>query len=312
MSSRRDGATPLRDGERDTRGGGGRGGREETPASTPSYHYNSWTKDRKKTGQTPVVGSGDSDARDDRKSSGKPADMDGDGGEGGPMSERDKEQWDAEQEKLDRSWYDMEEGGGYQEEGSNPFMMNDDVVASKEAKRAGEKHVKSGVSQRKAGLNEDRDKWEEGRLISSGVVTTTGLVTGAIYRRLGSLEMPHRQIHRVWLPGHFCGHTRSAAACHCQADSDRFLAVAVATLTTMTPRRREHSSWFTIQSRRFWTVPSPDKIDGIQILQFALCFESIDVALIVRSRQECLHAPAEDDYAGEGPDRGHVTGCTQG
>ena len=144
---------------------------DETPASTPSYHYNSWASNRKKTGQTPAR---DGDDRDNRRSTGKPADMDDtDGDVAGQMTERDCEQWEAEQARLDRSWYDMEEGG-YQEQGSNPFMMNDSKVEELEAKRSKEKMVKAGISQRKAGLNEDRDRWEEGRLISSGVVTQLG------------------------------------------------------------------------------------------------------------------------------------------
>ena len=98
-------------------------------------------------------------------------DADGGGiGDEGQMTERDREQWEAEQARLDRSWYDMEEGG-YQDQGSDPFMMNASKVEELETKRSKEKMVKAGVSQRKAGLNEDRDRWEEGRLISSGVVT---------------------------------------------------------------------------------------------------------------------------------------------
>ena len=175
-SSARQGATPLRPEEREGGDSLGRGRADETPMSTPSYHYNSWAANRKKSGQTPSTGGGGGGAgAKDRRSTGKPADLD-DGGEGGAdaeMSESDREQWEAEQTRLDRSWYDMEEGGA--QEDANPFMMSDSKVAEKEAQRSRDgKVARPGVSERRAGLNEDRDRWEENRLIGSGVVTSTG------------------------------------------------------------------------------------------------------------------------------------------
>eukprot|EP01052_Picozoa_sp_SAG31_P011667 SAG31_NODE_665_length_12992_cov_3.676181_1_plen_1090_part_00 len=176
-SSRRGGMTPLPTPEREDLNS--RSNPDNTPMATPSYHYNSWTKDRKRSGQTPA-GAGAGDGGD------KAADADeldktrGTIGRRGRQAEfdplqaqRDREAWEEEDKRLDRSWYDMEEGSYARDEGSNPFMMDDTTAAMREAKMQKEKIGKMS-SNRRAGLHEDRDRWEENRLIGSGVVTQKG------------------------------------------------------------------------------------------------------------------------------------------
>lgn len=58
--------------------------------ATPAYKFNNWVKDRRKTGATPGVGS-----------------------EYGKLkwnSEEDKQMWEEEQRRIDREWYNIDEG----------------------------------------------------------------------------------------------------------------------------------------------------------------------------------------------------------
>lgn len=63
--------------------------KNETPRFTPAYKYNAWVKDRKKTGATPGL-----DNNEHLKWN----------------NEDDKELWEEEQKRIDREWYNMDEG----------------------------------------------------------------------------------------------------------------------------------------------------------------------------------------------------------
>lgn len=63
--------------------------KNETPRVTPAHKYNAWMKDRKKTGATPGVGNDEDLKWND---------------------EDDKELWEEEQKRIDREWYNMDEG----------------------------------------------------------------------------------------------------------------------------------------------------------------------------------------------------------
>lgn len=70
---------------------------ENTPRATPAYNYNSWANDRKKSGATPS-----------NQSSRQPW----------GQSKEDRDLWEEEQRRLDREWYNIDEG--YDDE-NNPF-----------------------------------------------------------------------------------------------------------------------------------------------------------------------------------------------
>lgn len=63
---------------------------EGTPRATPAYKYNSWAKDRRKTGATPGTHRDNVDLKWD--------------------ATVDRELWEEEQKRLDREWYNMDEG----------------------------------------------------------------------------------------------------------------------------------------------------------------------------------------------------------
>lgn len=63
---------------------------KETPRATPAYKFNTWVKNRRKTGATPGIGT-----------------------EHGKLkwnSEEDKHMWEEEQRRIDREWYNIDEG----------------------------------------------------------------------------------------------------------------------------------------------------------------------------------------------------------
>lgn len=71
---------------------------DDTPRPTPAHKYNSWANERKKSGATPATG------RSSRQPWGE--------------SEEDRDLWEEEQRRLDREWYNIDEG--YDDE-NNPF-----------------------------------------------------------------------------------------------------------------------------------------------------------------------------------------------
>lgn len=62
----------------------------DTPRATPAYKYNAWAKDRKKTGATPGHFKEESNVKWE--------------------STVDRQLWEEEQRRIDREWYNMDEG----------------------------------------------------------------------------------------------------------------------------------------------------------------------------------------------------------
>ena len=88
-----------------------------------------------------------------------------------PASASVKKEVEQEDEtEVDRAWYDdSEEGGGLNEaESSAPFLGDEKKFAMKEEARA--KEVVKKISQRAQQRNEDNNRWEENRLMTSGAV----------------------------------------------------------------------------------------------------------------------------------------------
>ncbi|XP_060796794.1 pre-mRNA-splicing factor ATP-dependent RNA helicase PRP16 isoform X1 [Neoarius graeffei] len=126
---------------------------EDTPLPTPSYKYNEWANDRRHLGSTP------------RLSRGKGKKEDGEEGISFD-NEDEKEQWEEDQRQADRDWYMMDEG---YDEFHNPLTSSsDDYVKKRE--QILQKQTQKRISAQKRQINEDNERWETNRMLTSGVV----------------------------------------------------------------------------------------------------------------------------------------------
>ncbi|XP_044732439.1 pre-mRNA-splicing factor ATP-dependent RNA helicase PRP16 isoform X2 [Chrysoperla carnea] len=119
---------------------------DDTPRPTPVHRYNVWAKDRKKTGATPSVGNENVKWK----------------------SDEDKELWEEEQQRLDREWYNIDEG--YDEE-NNPFSTISEEYTKKKEEQL-EQRKKKRISAQQRQINKDNELWERNRMLTSGVVHT--------------------------------------------------------------------------------------------------------------------------------------------
>uniref|UniRef100_A0A665WCB2 RNA helicase n=1 Tax=Echeneis naucrates TaxID=173247 RepID=A0A665WCB2_ECHNA len=126
---------------------------DDTPLPTPSYKYNEWASDRKHLGSTP------------RLSQGKGKKEDGEGGIAFD-NEEEKEQWEEDQKQADRDWYMMDEG---YDEFHNPFTSTSDEYVKKREQII-QKQTQKRISAQKRQINEDNERWETNRMLTSGVV----------------------------------------------------------------------------------------------------------------------------------------------
>lgn len=123
---------------------------DDTPRATPAHKYNKWMgSDRKQSGATP---------RTDKNSESKQ-----------PWNnEEDRDLWEEEQLRLDREWYNMDEG--YDDE-NNPFHgASGDYLKKREEQIELKKRKRISAQQRQ--INKDNELWEKNRMITSGVVTS--------------------------------------------------------------------------------------------------------------------------------------------
>lgn len=122
---------------------------DDTPRATPAHKYNKWAADRKHSGATPRI-----DQSNELKQPWQ--------------SEEDRDLWEEEQIRLDREWYNMDEG--YDDE-NNPFHgANADYLKKREDQIELKKRKRISAQQRQA--NKDNELWEKNRMITSGVVTS--------------------------------------------------------------------------------------------------------------------------------------------
>ncbi|XP_067934031.1 pre-mRNA-splicing factor ATP-dependent RNA helicase PRP16-like [Watersipora subatra] len=124
---------------------------DETPLPTPSYKYNSWMKEKKISHYTPKPSFNDKDTL---------------------LSKPDAfeaEDWESEQKRLDRQWYNSDEG---YDDTHNPFADTSDEYAMKKEKELEVKRMKR-LTERQREKNKDVQKWETNRMLTSGVVTQT-------------------------------------------------------------------------------------------------------------------------------------------
>ena len=121
---------------------------KETPLPTPSYKRNDWNKDRYKKGSN-------SENRHANET---------------PITENvDKSAWEAEQKRLDREWYGLDDG---YDEAHNPFSgISEEYTKKKEEQM--EAKQKRRMTAKQAQKNKDNEMWEKNRMFRSGAVTRT-------------------------------------------------------------------------------------------------------------------------------------------
>ncbi|MBN3306293.1 PRP16 helicase, partial [Amia calva] len=126
---------------------------DDTPLPTPSYKYNEWANDRKHLGSTP------------RLSRGKGRKEDGEDGISFD-NEEEKQQWEEDQRQADRDWYMMDEG---YDEFHNPLTSSSEEYVKKREQIL-QKQTQKRISAQKRQINEDNERWETNRMLTSGVV----------------------------------------------------------------------------------------------------------------------------------------------
>uniref|UniRef100_T1HJR0 Uncharacterized protein n=1 Tax=Rhodnius prolixus TaxID=13249 RepID=T1HJR0_RHOPR len=129
---------------------------ERSRRPTPTYKFNSWAADRKATGATPLPG------KEDELAWG---------------SEMDREIWEAEQRRLDREWYGLDEG---RDESRDPFgEMSTEYIKKRERQLENtSRNKRLSAHQRQINkfedfvlrMFQDNELWERNRMLTSGVV----------------------------------------------------------------------------------------------------------------------------------------------
>lgn len=121
---------------------------KETPLPTPSHKRNEWNKKRNKGGSE----------RDTKRTNQTPI-----------TDNVDKSAWEAEQKRLDREWYGLDEG---YDETHNPFSgISEEYTKKKEEQM--ESKQKRRMTAKQAQKNKDNEMWEKNRMFRSGAVTRT-------------------------------------------------------------------------------------------------------------------------------------------
>lgn len=115
--------------------------RDDSVRATPAHKYNSWANDRKRSGATP----GTRRAGD---------------------NEEDRDMWEEEQKRLDREWYNMDEG---YDDDNNPFSGPNADYFRKREEQLEQKRTKR-ISAQQRQNNKDNELWEKNRMLTSGVV----------------------------------------------------------------------------------------------------------------------------------------------
>ncbi|XP_031625457.1 pre-mRNA-splicing factor ATP-dependent RNA helicase PRP16 [Contarinia nasturtii] len=118
---------------------------DDTPRPTPAHKFNAWANDRKRTGATPRTSQRDKQPWADAE-------------------ERDI--WEEEQRRLDREWYNMDEGF---DDDTNPFGNTNAEYFRKREEQL-EQRTKKRISAQQRQNNKDNELWERNRMLTSGVV----------------------------------------------------------------------------------------------------------------------------------------------
>ncbi|RKP10618.1 P-loop containing nucleoside triphosphate hydrolase protein [Thamnocephalis sphaerospora] len=86
----------------------------------------------------------------------------------------DRQEWEEEQTRLDRDWYNSEEFG-VSEETLNPFGDHDEYYRQKEEELT--KRQAKRLTARQAQYNQDNEMWETNRMLTSGIMHRTEVDT---------------------------------------------------------------------------------------------------------------------------------------
>ncbi|XP_054856361.1 pre-mRNA-splicing factor ATP-dependent RNA helicase PRP16 [Eublepharis macularius] len=126
---------------------------EETPLPTPSYKYNDWADNQQVLGAPPWLSRG----RGRREE-----------GEDGIAfeTEEERQQWEDDQRQADRDWYMMDEG---YDEFHNPLASSSEEYVRKREQHL-QKQKQKRISAQRRQINEDNERWETNRMLTSGVV----------------------------------------------------------------------------------------------------------------------------------------------
>ena len=81
----------------------------------------------------------------------------------------DPEEWEAEQKRLDREWYGLDDG--YDADASQPFGGVSEEYAQRKEEQMEQKKRKR-VSAKQKQIQKDNELWERNRMLTRGVVTT--------------------------------------------------------------------------------------------------------------------------------------------
>ncbi|KAG9475009.1 hypothetical protein GDO78_003458 [Eleutherodactylus coqui] len=126
---------------------------DDTPLPTPSYKFNEWASERRHLGSTPRLSQGKGKLEDDDD------DIQF-------MSEEEQKQWEEDQRQADRDWYMMDEG--FDESHNALSSTSEDYVRKREQQLQKQTHKR--VSAQRRQINEDNERWETNRMLTSGVV----------------------------------------------------------------------------------------------------------------------------------------------
>ncbi|XP_048461924.1 pre-mRNA-splicing factor ATP-dependent RNA helicase PRP16 [Rhincodon typus] len=126
---------------------------EDTPLPTPSYKYNEWADDRRHLGATPRLSKGKGKREE---------------GKDGIYFENEEEQrqWEEDQRQADRDWYMLDEG---HDDFHNPLAYTSEEYVKKREQLL-QKQTQKRISAQKRQINEDNERWETNRMLTSGVV----------------------------------------------------------------------------------------------------------------------------------------------
>uniref|UniRef100_A0A670INN1 Pre-mRNA-splicing factor ATP-dependent RNA helicase PRP16 n=1 Tax=Podarcis muralis TaxID=64176 RepID=A0A670INN1_PODMU len=126
---------------------------EDTPLPTPSYKYNDWADHQRHSGSTPWLSRGRGRRED---------------GEDGIAfeTEEERQQWEDDQRQADRDWYMMDEG---YDEFHNPLASSSEEYVRKREQHL-QKQKQKRISAQRRQINEDNERWETNRMLTSGVV----------------------------------------------------------------------------------------------------------------------------------------------
>ncbi|KAF7244556.1 Pre-mRNA-splicing factor ATP-dependent RNA helicase PRP16 [Varanus komodoensis] len=126
---------------------------EETPLPTPSYKYNDWADNQRHLSTTPWLSRGRGRRED---------------GEDGIAfeTEEERQQWEDDQRQADRDWYMMDEG---YDEFHNPLASSSEEYVRKREQHL-QKQKQKRISAQRRQINEDNERWETNRMLTSGVV----------------------------------------------------------------------------------------------------------------------------------------------